>query len=311
MLESKWGLRFVALILALLMFLSVNNVFGSLFSENALKSSDHVIEDVPVDTIYNTKELYLSGAPKTVDVKVSGPQSTILQAEKLLNFKVELDLKNKSVGQYKENFKIKGLSDELKATVVPKSANVTLQDKVSKKYPIEAEINQNRIASGYELLGETVNPSQVTITGGQEELNKIAYVKATLDETKQLTDDTTEKAGISVLDSNLNKLDVQIRPDTVNVNIKVARSSKTVTLNPVTKGSASKNINIDDITLDKTEVKIYGSRNVLDGIGSIDVPVDISNVDGDTSKKVSLSLPDGVDEAEFKNVEAKIETSKN
>ncbi|MCD8824631.1 YbbR-like domain-containing protein [Mammaliicoccus sciuri] len=311
MLESKWGLRFVALILALLMFLSVNNVFGSLFSENALKSSEHVIEDVPVDTIYNTKELYLSGAPKTVDVKVSGPQSTILQAEKLLNFKVELDLKNKSVGQYKENFKIKGLSDELKATVVPKSANVTLQDKVSKKYPIEAEINQNRIASGYELVGETVNPSQVTITGGQEELNKIAYVKATLDETKQLTDDTTEKAGISVLDSNLNKLDVQIRPDTVNVNIKVARSSKTVTLNPVTKGSASKNINIDDITLDKNEVKIYGSRNVLDGIGSIDVPVDISNVDGDTTKKVNLSLPDGVDEAEFKNVEAKIETSKN
>ncbi|ASE33314.1 CdaR family protein [Mammaliicoccus sciuri] len=311
MLESKWGLRFVALILALLMFLSVNNVFGSLFSENALKSSDHVIEDVPVDTIYNTKELYLSGAPKTVDVKVSGPQSTILQAEKLLNFKVELDLKNKSVGQYKENFKIKGLSDELKATVVPKSANVTLQDKVSKKYPIEAEINQNRIASGYELVGETVNPSQVTITGGQEELNKIAYVKATLDETKQLTDDTTEKAGISVLDSNLNKLDVQIRPDTVNVNIKVARSSKTVTLNPVTKGSASKNINIDDITLDKNEVKIYGSRNVIDGIGSIDVPVDISNVDGDTTKKINLSLPDGVDEAEFKNVEAKIETSKN
>ncbi|RIN95700.1 CdaR family protein [Mammaliicoccus sciuri] len=311
MLESKWGLRFVALILALLMFLSVNNVFGSLFSENALKSSDHVIEDVPVDTIYNTKELYLSGAPKTVDVKVSGPQSTILQAEKLLNFKVELDLKNKSVGQYKENFKIKGLSDELKATVVPKSANVTLQDKVSKKYPIEAEINQNRIASGYELVGETVNPSQVTITGGQEELNKIAYVKATLDETKQLTDDTTEKAGISVLDSNLNKLDVQIRPDTVNVNIKVARSSKTVTLNPVTKDSASKNINIDDITLDKNEVKIYGSRNVIDGIGSIDVPVDISNVDGDTTKKINLSLPDGVDEAEFKNVEAKIETSKN
>lgn len=311
MLESKWGLRFVALILALLMFLSVNNVFGSLFSENALKSSDHVIEDVPVDTIYNTKELYLSGAPKTVDVKVSGPQSTILQAEKLLNFKVELDLKNKSVGQYKENFKIKGLSDELKATVVPKSANVTLQDKVSKKYPIEAEINQNRIASGYELVGETVNPSQVTITGGQEELNKIAYVKATLDETKQLTDDTTEKAGISVLDSNLNKLDVQIRPDTVNVNIKVARSSKTVTLNPVTKGSASKSINIDDITLDKSEVKIYGSRNVLDGIGSIDVPVDVSNVDGNTTKKVDLSLPDGVDEAEFKDVEAKIETSKN
>lgn len=311
MLESKWGLRFVALVLALLMFLSVNNVFGSLFSENALKSSDHTIEDVPVDTLYDTKELYLSGAPKTVDVKVSGPQSTILQAEKLLNFKVELDLKNKSVGQYKEEFKIKGLSDELKATVIPKSANVSLQDKVSKKYPIEAEINQNRIASGYELVGETVNPSQVTITGGQEELNKISYVKATLDENKQLTDDTTEKAGISVLDSNLNKLDVQIRPDTVNVNIKVARSSKTVSLNPITKGTSSKGVSIDGINIDKSEVKIYGSRNVLDGIESIDVPVDVSNVDRNTTKKVDLNLPDGVDDAEYKDVEAKITTSKN
>lgn len=311
MLESKWGLRFVALILALLMFLSVNNVFGSLFSQNALNSSDHIIADVPVDTVYNNKELYLSGAPKTVDVKVSGPQSTILKAEKLLNFKVELDLKNKSVGQYKENFKIKGLSKDLKYKVIPKSANVVLQEKVSKKYPIEAEINQNRIASGYELVGETVNPSQVTITGGQEELNKIAYVKATLDENKQLTDDTTEKAGISVLDSNLNKLDVQIRPDTVNVNIKVARSSKTVSLNPVTKGTTSKDINIDDISLDKSKVKIYGPRNVLDGIGSIDVPVDVSNINDNITKTASLDLPDGVDESEFKDVEAKVKISKN
>jgi hypothetical protein len=39
------------------------------------------------------------------------------------------------------------------------------------------------------------------------------------------------------------------------VNIKVARSSKTVTLNPVTKGSASKNINID-------EVKLYLNNDV-------------------------------------------------
>jgi len=311
MLESKWGLRFVALVLALVMFLSVNNVFGSLFNETTLKNSDHVIEDVPVETVYNSKELYLSGAPKTVDVKVSGPQSTILKTEKLLNFKVELNLKNKSVGEYKESFKVKGLNKDLNYQVIPKTTTVSLQEKVSKKFPIEAEINQNRIASGYELLGETVNPSQITITGGQEELNKIAYVKATLDENKQLTDDTTEKAGIRVLDSNLNKLDVQIRPDNVNVNIKVARSSKTVSLNPVTKGSASKNTNIDDISLDKSEVKIYGSRNVLDGISSIDVPVDVSDIDNDTTKKVDLNLPDDIDEAEFNKVEAKIKTSKN
>lgn len=311
MLESKWGLRFVALILALFIFMSVNNVFGSLFSEKTLNDSKHVIEDVPVEAIYNTKELYLSGAPKAVDVRVSGPQSTILQAEKLLNFKVELNLKNKTAGQYKQKFKVKGLNKELKYEVIPKNANVSLQEKVTKKYPIEAEINQNRIASGYELVGESVNPSQVTITGGQEELNKIAYVKATLNESKQLTDDTTEQAGISVLDSDLNKLDVQIRPETVNVDIKVERSSKTVSLNPVTEGTTSENINIDNIKLDKDKIKIYGPRNVLDGIETLDVPIDISNVDGNETKKVNIKLPDEIDEGEFKEVEAEIKTSKN
>src|SRR5699024_10618770 len=88
-----------------------------------------VIEDVPVETVYNSKELYLSGAPKTVDVKVSGPQSTILKTEKLLNFKVELNLKNKSVGEYKESFKVKGLNKDLNYQVIPKTTTVSYKKK--------------------------------------------------------------------------------------------------------------------------------------------------------------------------------------
>ena len=54
MLENKWGLRFVAFILAL--YLSVNNVFGNIFSNNDLsQNSSKTIEDVPVQVIYNTK----------------------------------------------------------------------------------------------------------------------------------------------------------------------------------------------------------------------------------------------------------------
>ena len=38
MLESKWGLRFVALILAVF-FLSVNNVFGNIFNTDDLSQN--------------------------------------------------------------------------------------------------------------------------------------------------------------------------------------------------------------------------------------------------------------------------------
>ena len=36
MLESKWGLRLIALVLALVFFLSVNNMFGNIFNADQL-----------------------------------------------------------------------------------------------------------------------------------------------------------------------------------------------------------------------------------------------------------------------------------
>ena len=75
MLESKWGLRFFALILAIFFYLSVNNVFGNIFNnDNLAQNSSKTIEDVPVEILYNTKNLHVTKSPDTVDVTISGPQ---------------------------------------------------------------------------------------------------------------------------------------------------------------------------------------------------------------------------------------------
>ena len=61
MLESKWGLRFFALILAIFFYLSVNNVFGNIFNnDNLAQNSSKTIEDVPVEILYNTKNLHVT-----------------------------------------------------------------------------------------------------------------------------------------------------------------------------------------------------------------------------------------------------------
>ena len=82
MLESKWGLRFFALILAIFFYLSVNNVFGNIFNnDNLAQNSSKTIEDVPVEILYNTKNLHVTKSPDTVDVTISGPQSKLLKIE--------------------------------------------------------------------------------------------------------------------------------------------------------------------------------------------------------------------------------------
>ncbi|MFC4986153.1 hypothetical protein ACFPFV_12900 [Salinicoccus siamensis] len=70
MLESKWGLRFVALALALFMFLSVNNVFDELLNADSDTADMEIIEDVPVEILYEEEDYYVSGAPEQVNVQL-------------------------------------------------------------------------------------------------------------------------------------------------------------------------------------------------------------------------------------------------
>lgn len=139
MLESKWGLRFFALILAIFFYLSVNNVFGNIFNnDNLSQNSSKTIEDVPVEILYNTKNLHVTKSPDTVDVTISGPQSKLLKIESSDDIKVTVNLSNAKSGNYKEDYIVKGLSNDISYNVKPKHAYITLEDKDTKTMRISA-----------------------------------------------------------------------------------------------------------------------------------------------------------------------------
>ncbi len=310
MLENKWGLRFVAFVLALFLFLSVNDVFALLGDNKFNQKEQTVIEDVPVKIVYDDKNLYLTGAPKTVNVRVSGPQSIVKKTESMMDFTVTLDLSSSKVGEYKKKFKVKGISDKLNYEVIPKFANITLSEKIKETRQVEAEVSKSRIATGYELTGREVDPSQVTITGGEDEINKIAYVKATLQDNTKLSKTTSEEAEVNVFDSNLNKLDVSVKPAKVKVNIKIAPTSKTVAISVKKSGKLPSNLKLNSLELSESEVELFGKRSVLDGIGSLAIEVDLSKVTKDTVVKENIPLPKDVSSANPKQVEIMIDVSK-
>lgn len=311
MLENKWGLRLIAFLLALGIFLQVNNVFEVFGNDQFSQTQQTVITDVPVKVIYDDKNLYLSGAPKTVNVKISGPQSIVKKTQSLMDFAVELDLSNSKVGDYKKDFKVTGISDKLKYEVMPKSATLSLSEKIQETRKVEAEISSSRIAAGYELVGQEVDPSQVTITGGEDEINKIAYVKATLSDSEKLTQTTTSQAEVNVFDASLNKLDVTVKPSKVKVNTKVVPTSKTVNIEPNTKGTLPSGLKLKSVELSEDQVELFGKRSVLDGIGSLTIDVDLSKVTESTTIKQKLSLPKDVTSSKPETIEINIEVTKN
>lgn len=307
MLESKWGLRLIALALAVLFFLSVNNVFGNVFNADKFgQNSTETLNDVPVEVKYDHKSLYASGAPETVNVDLSGTRSQVLKAQKNEDIKAVLDLTGEKAGKHSADFEVKGLDEDLDYEVKPKDASVNLEQKVTKTMKVEPDVSENNVDGEHKISEQTVSPRTVKVTGGQEQIKKIAYLKATYKDSSTISEDTTDVAQITAFDSQLNKVDVTIQPKEVNLSAKLEPYSKKVKIAPKVVGSLADGHQVDKVKLDDDEIEIYGNKDDLKDIDEITGEIDVDNVSEDTEKEVTLKLPKHVTKADSDQTQAKV-----
>lgn len=307
MLESKWGLRFVALVLALFMFLSVNDVFDNLISDESQSSESQMIEGVPVELLYDKETHYVSGAPSEVNVQLYGNNSNVKRLQTTRDFNVYLDLRNREIGEYEEHFTVEGLPENVTAEVVPQTANVNIQELVTRTFEVQTEISESRVGPNHQLSDVKVIPGTVTVMGGESQMNRIQYVRATLNESSRITEDRVEEAEVSVFDSQFNKLDVRIDPTDVRVEISVDERSKEVPVEYEVKGDVEKGHSLENVELNYEKVKVFGSEEVLANIDSVDVEVNVDGMGNSETKDIEMDLPEDVSKTEPAVLQAEIE----
>lgn len=307
--DNKWFIRIVALFLALLLYVSVSIENNDKNKDVKQKVENDVVENMPVELIYDQQNFVVNGAPETVDVTIDGPKSLVKSTKNLKDFTVYIDLSDAEIGKQRVKLKYKDLSDKLTAKISPAYATVDVQEKVTKEFKVDAEFNTNLLASGFESESPIVDPKVVKITGAKNVIDQITYVKATIDTKKEINQTITRNAKVQVLDKSLNKLDVEVDQDTVEVTIPVKNPSKTVpiTVNPI--GDEKDGVVINSITTEPKSIKIYGRNDVLKDINAISVDVDISKYDKDTEFDVHLKVPKGVNKIEPEVVRVKLNIS--
>lgn len=307
--DNKWFIRIVALFLALLLYVSVSIENNDKNKDVKQKVENDVVENMPVELIYDQQNFVVTGAPETVDVTIDGPKSLVKTTKNLKDFTVYIDLSNAEIGKQRVKLKYKDLSDKLTAKISPAYATVDVQEKVTKEFKVDAEFNTNLLASGFESESPIVDPKVVKITGAKNVIDQITYVKATIDAKKEINQTITRNAKVQVLDKSLNKLDVEVDQDTVEVTIPVKNPSKTVpiTVNPI--GDEKDGVVINSITTEPKSIKIYGRNDVLKDIKALSVDVDISKYDKDTEFDVHLKVPKGVNKIEPEVIRVKLNIS--
>ncbi|MBU8880182.1 YbbR-like domain-containing protein [Bacillus sp. FJAT-29790] len=308
--DTRWFMKIVALILALLFFGSVYNPDKDITNINVPGEQDtEILSDIPVKSYYDTENLVISGVPETVKLSINGPKSHLQPVKTQRNFEVYIDLSGAELGTKRVPIKIRNISDKLKVTIEPAYANVSIQEKVTKEFKVEAEFNKALLEDGYISESPEAKPNKVKITGAKDVIDRISFVKATVDIKGPVRSTVRNEANIRVLDQDMNKLDVVVEPATIAVIIPVKRINKTVPINLIETGSPPNGITINSISLDVKEVKIAGRQEVLDQTDNVRVEVDVSRINGDTVLTLPVIIAEGINEVNPKTVRATISAS--
>ncbi|HWO96166.1 MAG TPA: CdaR family protein, partial [Bacillus sp. (in: firmicutes)] len=269
------------------------------------------ITDVPVNVYYDSENTIVKGIPDSVNVTLEGPKS-ILQPTKLQkDFEVYVDLTNMQLGSRKVKVKYRNISEKLDVKIEPQTLMVEIEEKVSKNFPIEVDVDINGIRDGYIAKKPIVNPSSVKIVGAKNVIEEIAYVKAVV-EVDEASETVEKRIKVIALDKRLNRLNVDIQPRWVTVKVPIATPSKKVPLKVKTTGSLSEGLNIQSIAPSPGEVTVFGPEDILDGLSVINnIELDVSKLTKSESIWVNVPIPKGAKRVYPEKVEVQVELEKD
>lgn len=293
--------KFVALILAVLMYVGVNyNSVQSIYT-STLKSS-RSLTDVPVTINVNGDTFEVSGVPDTANITITGDATSITSVANSKDGKVIADLDGLTEGTHEIRLTTEGYGNNVNVVVDPSTIVVTLSKKVTKQFDISYDfINQSKMEDIYSPGTPVFDYTKVNVRASTKTLDSISFVKALIDVSGQ-TADFEQNAKLVAYDADGNPVSADIIPDEIHVSVPVTSPSKDVPINVEVTGSVPDGNAIKSITLDQQTVTVYGMEDVLADINGLTVSLDASSLTKDSTVLRPIVLPSGVSSASISQV---------
>ena len=287
-------LLFISLFLAVGIYVIVDRKIITFSSQSA-----KVFKDQEVNVIYNEEQYVVEGLPDKVDVTLIGSKADLYIAEQSASNGVKVDLTGLTPGTHKVNIGYDHGKSKIDYSVNPSVATVIIYKKVSDTRTLYYDVvNNNKLDSTLVVNNVKLSNNEITIRGAEYKIKEVATVKALIDVDALASKSTgTQKLNdisLKAYDTKGNVVDVEFVPAKVSAEIDLTSPSKTVPLNFVPKGNLPTGKAISGYSFSQNDVTIYGDSDTLNQINSLDVNVDISNLNTDSSFKAEISKPAGI-----------------
>lgn len=306
LIDSPWFLRITALSLALLLFYNVQ-VGQNEANRNSSSDDMEVLRDVPVEVYYDDENLVVTGVPETVNMTIEGPTNIVQTTKVFKDFTLFVDLRSLPMGEHEVKIQHENLSDKLQVRIDPSSINVNVEEMLTETFRVDPEFNERLLAEGYNVTGVEVDPKTIEVTGAKSVIEAISFVKATVSKDPNIKESFEQEATVRVLDRDLNKLDVEIVPETVHIKVDIEENTKEVPIVLNETGTPQEGVKIQAIESEQKHITLSGSKRVLSDIDQLVVDFDVSKVNKAGTVEVKLKKPNDVLKLSFTTLKVKVD----
>ena len=305
MLQSNLSIKVLSFMLAIILLLTINGSITNIFT--APNGGDYLY-DAPIKVEGLQSDYDVVGLPETVNVALVGPSLDIYTTKISGNYEVIADFSTLGEGEHTIELKSEGFPNDLQVMIVPQTVTVRITQKVTKTFELGYDfINEDKMDEKYSVSVESMEHNAVEVQGSQDDIDRINSVMATID-LDGVNKNFEQDARIHAYDRSGEEVDVEIIPKTVKVNCSVSSYSKEVPITPTYTGQFASGYGLENITLSKDRVRIYGKEELLNSINEVHVEIDISNVSSNkTYERLQITGTENINKMDFDTIDAQIQ----
>ena len=304
---KKNTLIFISLILAVMLFLYVDNESTTIITDSA-----EVLYGQEVQVTYNNNSYVIEGLPESVDVTLIGRKVDLYLAKQLSGGIVTADLSNLGEGQHTIELNYDCSINSVEYKLDPSVVNITIYPKVSQTRTASIDIiNKNKLDKKLSIGDVELDTKEIVLKGAEHVLSEVSTVKALVDVSKIVNPEigTSSLDGIKLVAYNSSGeviKGIEMEPSKISAKITINSPSKELPLKVIPTGNLEFGKAIDSITTEVTKITAYGDQDVLDSLEYIPIEVDVSNLNENKSHDVIISKPSGVKEISNTNTKVTI-----
>lgn len=287
LLTENIGLKLGSIVIAIILWILVVYTYDPA----ATTTFSIGVDIINGDSIASSGKVYEVIEGDTITIKVKA-NASLIKTLKASDFKATADVSKLSPTYHANIEVVCTKSDNVEITIIgsAKLLAVKLEDLVTKQFPVTVE-KTGEPESGY-YVGEAIaKPNLITVSGGKKSIEKISVVKVKANVNGAYNSfyvDGTPKA----YDSDGNEIttgSLKFSDNPVNVAVNVYKT-KSISVKVEATGTPYKGYSVQDIDYEPKTVTVAGPDELLSGLTSIRLPLDVEGKITDV--EVSINLAD-------------------